>query len=177
MFSGSKLLLLWLTMFPAVEKTLSAGTDVAGIQRYFLAKQADFRDHSVFSPYQSIVFTSEPTIGSLKKCSNSSSYTLLSCWFPRRKERAVSFFHLFGGGPPSVQVWSSVLGSTAHAQTHASAQDSNLGIRIPDSSQNILTKRIFVAALYNTLLAMKWKDSFVNKINSTIKKIQVIFLH
>ena len=40
-----------------------------------------------------------------------------------------------------------MLGSTAHAQTHASAQDSNLGFRIHDSSQDILTKRIFVAAL------------------------------
>ena len=66
-------------MFPDVEKTLLAGTDVAGIQRYFLAKQANFGNRSVFLLYQSIVFTSEPTVGSLKKRSNSSSYTLLSC--------------------------------------------------------------------------------------------------
>ena len=66
-------------MFPAFEKTLSAGTDVASIQRYFLAKQANFVNRSVFLLYQSIVFTSEPTIGSLKKRSNSSSYTLSFC--------------------------------------------------------------------------------------------------
>ena len=44
-------------MFPAFEKTLSAGTDVAGIQRYFLAKQSNFVNRSVFLLYQSIVFT------------------------------------------------------------------------------------------------------------------------
>ena len=35
-FSGFKLALLLLTISPATEKTCSAGTEVAGAQRYFL---------------------------------------------------------------------------------------------------------------------------------------------
>ena len=38
--SGLRLALWQLTISPAVEKTLSAGTDVAGMQRYFLASLA-----------------------------------------------------------------------------------------------------------------------------------------
>ena len=81
-------------MFPAVEKTLSAGTDVAGMQRYFLVKQANFGNRSVFSLYQSIVFTSEPTIGYLKKPSNSSSYTLSTDFREERKELFPFFAYL-----------------------------------------------------------------------------------
>ena len=45
-FSGSKLHLCWLITNPAVEKTLSAGTEVAGMQRYLRASLAILRKRS-----------------------------------------------------------------------------------------------------------------------------------
>ena len=77
-FSGNRLQLCWLMTSPAVENTLSAGTEVAVMQRSFWAIHANVVKCSAFFLHYSRDEASELSVGSLKNLSISSFFPLVS---------------------------------------------------------------------------------------------------
>ena len=105
-FSGFKQLLCWLTISPAVEKILSAGTDVAGTQRKRLASLANVGKRLSCLSHLCRGWSSICSVGSFQNSFTSSlpvaTGTSSSLESPSKKVIAVSFFFFAGG---SWQSW------------------------------------------------------------------------
>lgn len=96
-FSGLRQLLSFVTVRPAVEKSLSLGVEVAGIQSKDAATLASSGYWDLFCFHQSNGCVSRGTAFSAKNCANWASQPVsdaASSW-PRRMSSAVYFF--FGG--------------------------------------------------------------------------------
>ena len=90
-FSGSKLLRFSLIISPAVENTLSAGTEVAGMQRKRFATLAIVGKRSAFFCHHCRQFSSEERDCIRKKSSVSFCPSILSlASFSSKKDSAVS---------------------------------------------------------------------------------------